>query len=65
MNSDSIPCSGCKKLFKSQGWLCNDYYKISGYFCSNCYDKISHDSYGRPERPNDYLLMLIKHGVKQ
>ncbi len=62
----NLTCSECNTaVTNGQGWFCTDYHKISGYFCSNCYDKISHDSYGRPERPNDYLLMLIKHGVKQ
>jgi hypothetical protein len=31
-----------------QWWSLRNYYGISGEFCPGCFDKISHDSYGRP-----------------
>lgn len=62
-------CKGCdkdsEKTAREQWWHCNGYFKISGTFCSKCYDKISHDSFGRPERPKDYLMMLMKMGATQ
>jgi hypothetical protein len=57
-------CRSCNTR-KAPFWFLTDYYKISGTFCSPCYDKVSHDSYGRPERPNDYLLMLLKFGASK
>ena len=48
-----------------QWWHCSGYFKISGTFCPECYDKISHDSYQRPNRPADYLMMLLKFGIAQ
>jgi len=45
-----------------QMWNLRDYFGISGSFCSPCYDKVSHDSYGRPNRPEEFLMMLLKLG---
>ena len=60
-------CRGCGREKpnndREQWWHCSNYFKISGTFCSRCYDKISHNSYQQPERPNDYLMMLMKLGV--
>lgn len=61
-------CKGCGKTKpydyndnrSEQWWACQGYFKISGTFCSTCYDKISHNSYGEPNRPGDYLMMLLK-----
>ena len=66
----SAKCTGCDRPGPEDDngrvwWHCRGYFKISGTFCPDCYDKISHDSYGQPERPNDYLLMLMKLGVPQ
>lgn len=43
-----------------QMWNLRDYFGISGSFCSLCYDKVSHDSYGRPNQPEEFLMMLLK-----
>ena len=62
----NLTCSNCGvEVRNGNGWFLTDYYNISGYFCAQCYDKVSHDSYGQPERPNDYMLMLLKHGAVQ
>ena len=54
-------CRGCGTLENSgQWWQLNNYYGISGRFCSECYDQVSHDSYEQPRRPDDYVLMLLK-----
>lgn len=63
-------CDGCGILPKKSGpngwWALRDYFHISGRFCQKCYDKISHDSYGKPNNPGEYLMMLLKgKGVKQ
>jgi hypothetical protein len=60
-------CRGCGKTkphddYKEQWWFCSGYFKISGTFCSKCYDKISHRD-GKPEQPAEYLMMLLKLGV--
>ena len=63
-------CTSCKRTYdgglsvgKRAWWSCRDYYKFSGFFCPQCYDMIGHDSYGKPEDPEGYLLMLLKLGV--
>jgi hypothetical protein len=57
-------CQGCgRDSEKGQWWRLNNYFGFTGRFCPCCYDRISHDSYGRPNRPADYLLMVIKLGV--
>lgn len=61
-------CRGCGKSkphdddCREQWWSCQGYFKISGTFCSTCYDKISHNSYGEPNNPGEYLMMLMKLG---
>ena len=58
-----MKCRACEstKLTKDgQWWHLKGYFGLSGTFCSDCYDKVSHDSYQKPCRPNDYLLMLLK-----
>lgn len=47
-----------------QWWHLRHYYGFSGYFCPDCHDKISHDSYGNPVNPLEYTLMLLKHNKK-
>ena len=66
---DKRTCTSCKRPFDGAGtgkftwWNCNGYHGFSGFFCPQCYDMISHDSYGKPEDPEGYLLMLLKLGV--
>lgn len=62
-------CNSCgkdsEKTAYEQWWHCRGYFDMSGTFCAKCYDKISHNGFGKPERPADYLMMLMKHGVTQ
>jgi hypothetical protein len=69
---DKRTCTGCKRLFdggmsagKRTWWHCNGHHKITGFFCPQCYDMISHDSYGKPEDPEGYMLMLLKLNPKE
>lgn len=61
-------CRCCGKAkpagFTEQWWSLNNYFKLSGLFCSKCYDKVSHDAYGKPNYPGEYLMMLMKFGMK-
>ncbi len=57
-------CLACDST-KGQFWYLKNYFGISGSLCSPCYDKVSHDSYGKPNRPGDYLLMLMKFGANK
>jgi len=41
-------------------WSLQGYYNISGYFCGPCYDKVSHNSYGKPDQPGEYIAILLK-----
>jgi hypothetical protein len=57
------PCTSCdtdKETCGGQWWFLRDYFGIRGQFCPDCYDKISHNSYGQPEHPEEYTLMLLK-----
>jgi hypothetical protein len=57
------PCTGCdtdKETRKGQWWFLRGYFGITGQFCPDCYDKISHDSYQQPRHPAEYTLMLLK-----
>lgn len=56
-------CTNCGKNYKEGGWSLNKYYGITGQFCSPCYDKVSHDSYGKPEHPGEYIAILLKQKV--
>jgi hypothetical protein len=54
-------CRGCGTLDNpGQWWQLSNYYGVTGTFCSDCYDQVSHDSYEQPRRPDDYVLMLLK-----
>ena len=57
-------CTACgldRAESHGQWWSINNYYGWSGYFCPGCYEKISHDSYGNPQNPTEYTLMLLKN----
>ena len=56
------PCSNCGKTVTSGGWALNGYHGLKGYYCGKCYDLVSHDSYGNPNYPNEYLMILLKQG---
>ena len=57
-------CTGCGIMPQpsaEQWWHLNDYYGFTGFYCPDCYDKISHDSYGNPQDPEGFTLMLLKN----
>jgi hypothetical protein len=62
----SVQCDNCKTIYKTNKgfWGLRNYHLVSGYFCSKCYDKVSHNSYGRPEQPAEYIAILLKQGHK-
>lgn len=51
----------------SQHWHLNNYFGISGYFCSYHYNMVSHDAYGQPRNKDAYEKMLTIRGeyIKQ
>lgn len=55
-------CSNCGAEQRKQSgwWNLNGYYGLWGYFCGPCYNKVSHDSYGEPEQPGEYIAILLK-----
>lgn len=60
-------CRGCgiEMTDKTVGgwprfWHLNNYFGISGVFCGSCYEKVSHDSYGKPNHPAELAFMLLK-----
>jgi hypothetical protein len=56
-------CKACNTYESDQWWSLKRYYGFTGLFCSDCYSKISHDSWGRPRYPEEHLMMLLKLGV--
>lgn len=60
---DIILCACCgKEKYSGQFWTLSGYYGLSGKFCSECYDKVSHDSYGKPKHPKEYTMILLRLG---
>jgi hypothetical protein len=62
-------CTNCSKPYtetsKGQWWSCTNYFGLTGFFCPDCYEDISHDSYKNPRNPAAYMMMLLKlTGVK-
>lgn len=65
----TVTCPGCGiqdrysyRCSSRQWWMLSNYHGISGRFCGDCYDKVAHDSYDRPEQPAEYLMMLLRLG---
>ena len=59
-------CRGCgvgKHQHRGQWWSLNNYYGITGNFCSDCYDKLARDGHGEPRNPKENLMMLLKLSV--
>lgn len=55
------PCSCCGKLKnKGQWWFLSNYFGVNGRFCSTCFEKVSHDSYGKPNHPIAHKKILEK-----
>jgi hypothetical protein len=55
-------CTVCQQSTQGRGWSLSGYHGLSGTFCADCYDKVSHDSQGQARRPLDYLRILLTHG---
>lgn len=57
-------CTNCGKENKGESrrfwWGLNNYFGISGYFCPECYDKVSHSPIGKPENLVEYQAILDK-----
>jgi hypothetical protein len=49
---------------KGQWWGLSGYFGLSGRFCPICYDKVSHDAYGKPNNPVEFEKIL-KQSQKQ
>jgi hypothetical protein len=57
-----ISCTNCNK--RSRAWVLSNYFGISGSFCRDCYNKVSHNSYGQPENPAEYICVLLKQKAR-
>ena len=55
-----MKCANCGCEVNGLGWHLRNYYHISGYFCRLCYDKVSHNAYGEPENPGEYIMILLR-----
>ena len=53
-------CKSEKLADHNQWWHLRGYFGLTGTFCSDCYDRVSHDSYGQPRRPAEYTWTLLK-----
>jgi hypothetical protein len=58
-----LSCTNCgvgRSQRQGQWWGLGNYYGINGYFCPDCYEKASHNAYGKPNHPKAYQQMLEK-----
>ena len=58
-----MKCRACdieKDRTGRQWWNLSGYFGITGSFCPDCYDKVSHDSYQQPCNPGEYTKILLK-----
>lgn len=59
-------CKHCRTTDqRGQWWSLNNYYGLSGWFCSKCNDLVEHrstytDPVGRPVNPKGYAAVLEK-----
>lgn len=51
-------CSVSHRLRQGQWWHLSGYHKLWGFFCPDCYEKVSHDAYGNPRHPEEYARIL-------
>jgi len=60
-----MKCTYCEKeknAYKHQWWHLCKYYGLNGLFCNTCYNKVAHDSEGKPRHPVSYRNALKKLG---
>ena len=60
MNEDCRICGVTRQQRDGQWWHLRNYYGWTGLFCPDCHNKVSHDSYGNPNNPQEYTLMLLQ-----
>jgi recombinational DNA repair protein (RecF pathway) len=54
MAANHQPCVNCGTTdHPGQWWCLQGYYGLSGAFCSDCYQLVSHDAYGKPNHPEE------------
>lgn len=58
-------CAGCgvsddPGQHRGYWWTLRNYYGLTGSFCPSCYDLVSHDGFGQPKHPEEYVLMILK-----
>lgn len=61
-------CTNCGaegKNKKGQWWTLSNYHGLSGHLCQDCYADVAHDSFGCPERPEQFQAILDTHLHKQ
>lgn len=61
-----LSCVCCKETEDALGafWTLKNYFGLSGVYCAKCYTKVSHDGYGRPKHPEEYIMILLKQENK-
>jgi hypothetical protein len=59
-------CVYCNKesSWREQFWSLNNYHSLTGVFCVDCYEKVSHNADGNPVHPEEYLIILLKQENK-
>lgn len=55
-------CVHCEKTSGDvdRFWGLVNYFGITGTYCGQCYTLVSHDSWGNPIHPYEYLMILLK-----
>lgn len=46
-------------------WYLNGYNGLNGFFCPECYDKVSHDTYGAPRNPEAFNEIAVKQRLQR
>lgn len=49
---------------KRQWWHLSNYFGVSGFFCPNCYEMVSHNSYRVPNHPEKYKMVRVALKLK-
>jgi hypothetical protein len=50
-------CTRAKDSVSGTWWHLSGYHGFSGLFCPDCFDKVSHDVYGKPNHPQEVEAM--------
>lgn len=46
-------------------WQLTNYFGLTGRYCADCYDGVSHDSYGKPTNEGKYLAALAAQRLEK